>query len=162
MTYRFFPLLLSLAVLTGCGKATPIRPVEDSVSEFDNNLLYKGTTTTLDGDIRGTQKYRVFHQGATGFVPLSALRTSALARVDEFCTKRHLVPHLVEERTQGIGAPGAFPSIEVIFTCIPDPNNARPPTLNKYDQLQKLKQLLDAGALTQQEYDHEKVKILAH
>jgi hypothetical protein len=38
---------------------------------------------------------------------------------------------------------------------------AAAPAADPYDQLMKLKQLLDAGALTQAEFDAEKQKILA-
>ena len=41
-----------------------------------------------------------------------------------------------------------------------DKKNAETKTPDKYDKLKKLKELLDQGALTQEEYDKEKKKIL--
>jgi len=41
-----------------------------------------------------------------------------------------------------------------------DDKAATPPGSEKYDQIAKLKQLLDSGALTQAEFDREKAKVL--
>ena len=40
-------------------------------------------------------------------------------------------------------------------------NPTAPPAADKYDQLKKLKTLLDEGVITQEEYDKEKAKILS-
>ena len=57
---------------------------------------------------------------------------------------------------------GNFPRIELIFQCVDTSTN--PSTVsegNKYDKIAALKKLLDSGALTQQEFDAEKAKVLA-
>ncbi|NOT11950.1 MAG: SHOCT domain-containing protein [Methylococcaceae bacterium] len=57
---------------------------------------------------------------------------------------------------------GNWPRIEIIFSCVTTakPSSATAPQ-DKYDRLSKLKTLLDAGAITQQEYEEEKKKVLS-
>jgi hypothetical protein len=57
---------------------------------------------------------------------------------------------------------GNFPRVEWLFECA-DPVRVGVPVQgdgDKLGQLEQLKNLLDRGALTQQEYDREKAKIL--
>jgi hypothetical protein len=44
--------------------------------------------------------------------------------------------------------------------AVPDPAPASPSAADSYDQLMRLKALLDAGALTQDEFEAEKQRIL--
>jgi hypothetical protein len=56
---------------------------------------------------------------------------------------------------------GNYPRIEIIFALIDKPTDTHPaPQRDKYADLERLKNLLDDGALTQEEYDNEKAKIL--
>jgi len=59
---------------------------------------------------------------------------------------------------------GNFPRLEIVFDCI-DNTGAKPAVSgsdnSKYRRLLDLKKLLDAGVLTQQEFDSEKAKVLA-
>lgn len=58
---------------------------------------------------------------------------------------------------------GNFPRIEIVFDCIDKPGLSPAPAVSddKYAKLAKLKQLLDSGAITQEEFNQEKAKILA-
>ncbi|MDA1076264.1 MAG: SHOCT domain-containing protein [Proteobacteria bacterium] len=58
---------------------------------------------------------------------------------------------------------GNFPRIEIIFVCT-DREIAQVATQqssSKYEQIAEIKELLDNGALTQSEFDDEKMKILS-
>jgi len=57
---------------------------------------------------------------------------------------------------------GNFPRVEWIFECVDSVsfNAADSPAVDKLGQIERFKKLLDGGALTQQEYEREKVKIL--
>jgi len=48
--------------------------------------------------------------------------------------------------------------VDLTFKCLPKDD----PEFKRYDQLAKLKQLLDSGALTQEEYQAEKQKLLSN
>jgi hypothetical protein len=57
---------------------------------------------------------------------------------------------------------GNFPRIEIVFDCIDKPGSSAPASGDdKYAELAKLNQLLDSGAITQEEFNREKEKILA-
>ena len=58
---------------------------------------------------------------------------------------------------------GNFPRVEIIFGCVDKPPSVVVPASDdsKYTKLANLKKLLDTGALTQQEFESEKAKILA-
>lgn len=58
---------------------------------------------------------------------------------------------------------GNFPRIEIIFVCV-DAEDKKGTDLqvpDKYDRLNKIKNLVDAGTLTQEEFNKEKEKILS-
>lgn len=72
-------------------------------------------------------------------------------------------PYLIQETTSS--PPhilGNWPRIEIVFSCVNSANrgSAAAPQ-DKYDQLLKLKTLLDGGAITQKEYEAEKKKVLS-
>lgn len=57
---------------------------------------------------------------------------------------------------------GNFPRVEIVFSCIEKPASvaARTGDDPKYTRLMNLKKLLDAGVLSQQEFEREKASIL--
>lgn len=71
-----FYLLLAL-ILAGCTTASGIQIVEKGNSGFDTAIIYKGKETILDVNENNEQEYRIFHQGASGFTPSTAVRHSA-------------------------------------------------------------------------------------
>lgn len=79
---------LVAAVLSGCAETTPIQPVSSSKSEF-KGAVYGGETTTISNVAPGVEEYRVFHQGATGFVSIQAIRADAEKRSVEFCNRKN-------------------------------------------------------------------------
>lgn len=157
--------VLGTVVLLLCGCAVSA-PITDGASEsqFDKALIYDGERKQVQPALPGVVTHRVFHQGATGFTPVSAVRSSAMERVIEFCKFKGLEPYLVEETTsKPPHILGNWPRIEIVFSCVdaPSKKNVSPGSSDKYDQLIKLKSLLDAGAISQEEYEQEKRKLLA-
>jgi hypothetical protein len=148
--------------LAGCAVSSTIEKAETGKSEFDG-AIYGGKTSSINPELPGVPKHRIFHQGSTGFISVETIRNSALKRADSFCSPSGARPYLIQETTS---TPphilGNWPRIEIIFSCIKsaksDPVVAPP---DKYDRLSKLKALLEAGAITPQEYEAEKKKVLS-
>jgi len=161
-TLRAVAHLLPVVLLVGCAVSSTIEKAEIGKSEFDG-AIYGGKKSSINTELSGVPKHRIFHQGATGFVSVETIRNSALERADSFCAQSGKHPHLIEET---ISTPphilGNWPRIEIIFSCVKSalPSSTAAPQ-DKYDRLSKLKTLLDAGAITQQEYEAEKKKVLS-
>lgn len=151
-------------VLVGCSSTQPIKKVSGSTSEFDG-AFFTGQTIELDSDTTNSEQYRVFSQGATGFVPQSAVRSNAESRADKFCKDQGRQSKILQER-RSVGAQilGNFPRSELIFVCI-DQNSAASgsvslPSSSKSNQLRELKIMLGDGLITNKEYQSEKTMIL--
>jgi hypothetical protein len=149
--------------LAGCGVTSPIERADTTKSNFDG-AVYKGTKTVIKSATPNAEAYRVFIQGATGFVSMSAVRDDAEQRAAAFCeSKGGGRWDAIEETTAN--PPyilGNFPRIEIVFQCLTPSKtmslNVLDPT---YIKLVDLKRLLDTGVITQAEFDREKAKILA-
>jgi hypothetical protein len=152
-------------VLIACSIASSIQRADQSTSAF-KNAVYDGETTVLRSDIPDSESYRIFHQGATGFVPIGAIRASAEDRAKQFCDEKGKKYEPVRE-TMSTGAhiAGNFPRIEIVFTCLDETikevqvDNSGS-SGDRYDELRKLKSLLDDGIITKEEYEQEKAEIL--
>ena len=150
----------------GCGVTSPIERADTTPSHFAS-AVYKGTTRVVRPATAGVESYRVFIQGATGFVSMSAVREDAEQRADAYCKARDDRRwDAIEETTAD--PPyilGNFPRIEIVFQCLSKSQgldamrvSGGDPTLSK---LAELKRLLDSGAITQAEFVSLKAKILA-
>lgn len=118
----------------------------------------------VNEDKSGSEQYRVFHQGASGFVSVQSIRADAEQRANEFCDKKGKVVKTLSEQTSPLlFLPGNFPRIEIIFTCVDKPALALPSTFEdqRYIKLTNLKKLLEASVITKEEFDKEKAKILS-
>tara|TARA_B100001063_G_scaffold118142_1_gene110367 strand:- start:18183 stop:18728 length:546 start_codon:yes stop_codon:yes gene_type:complete len=159
-------ILISLVIgsflITGCAVKSEIKKVNESKSHFED-VIYTGqkdfykSSEKLEG-----QKYRIFHQAASGFVATRALRNSAMKRALTFC--KNINPTFnVTKISEHTGQPpyilGNFPKIEIIFICN-DKIKEKVIIHNKYDDLKKIKDLYDNGTLTEDEYLQEKKKLL--
>jgi len=118
-------------------------------------------------DIPDSEAYRIFHQGATGFVSVQSVRISAENRATSFCNSKRLRYELLRERVSvGAHIAGNFPRTELIFACVPEESDKSLPdskahSTGRYEELRELKSLLDEGVITQDEYEREKGEILA-
>ena len=155
-----YPAAITLALaamLSGCATSTPIQRYSESSSSFSTppELI---TNTYAAKDI-----YRIYQRAATGFVSIQTLRDNVEHRAQEYAERQGKSFVVLGEQ---ISHPpyilGNFPRIEIVFALI-DKNekpSAQQIPPDKYTQLEKLKKLLDEGAITKEEFDKEKAKIL--
>ncbi len=161
-------ILLGLSILvlfSGCSKMSKIEKVSESKSKFEGSVYQGKVTYKSNRKITGEQ-YRVFHQASTGFVSIESIRQSAESRANRFCRDSGINKKMftISERTSPrTMLPGNFPRIEIVFTCVDKKSNSNNSSQKnaKYSELSTIKELLDNGILTQQEFNKEKRKILS-
>ena len=111
---------------------------------------------------KGSEEYRLFQQGATGYVSLQSVRDDVEQRADKFCERKGLSMKALRETTSK--PPfilGNFPRSELVFQCIEKAGSTGTAAEDvKFIKLSNLKKLLDGGVLTQAEFEREKAKIL--
>jgi hypothetical protein len=154
--------LATVVVLAGCASTTAVQLASAGKSGFDG-AVFSGQSADLEAPVPGVEQFRVFQQGATGFVSVQNVRSGVEEIATNFCTRKHKAMHAVSET---VSTPphmlGNYPRVELVFQCVDRPD-AQPSQGNasKYDKIAALKKLLDGGALTQQEFDAEKAKLLS-
>ena len=162
MIFNRVPTFLLALLLVGCANTIPIQPVSAGKSGFDG-AVFSGETVSLEPALPSTEQYRTFHQAATGFVSLASIRSSVQKSTDDFCARKGKVDRGVSETSSK--PPyilGNFPRSELVFQCVDKPTvESSAGEHNKYDELAKLRKLLDDGTITQEEFDREKAKVLS-
>ena len=153
----FHSLACVALLLTGCATSTPIQRFSESKSHFSNppELIRHNFP---DKDI-----YRIYHRASTGFDSIQSIRQSAEERAEQFARRQgKSFATLGEKISQPPYILGNFPRIEIVFALIDEPGQGTPDSAggDKYDQLDRLKKLLDEKVITQEEFDREKGKIL--
>lgn len=149
--------------MSGCADTSPIQPANSGKSQFEG-AVYQGESVTISNSTPGTEEFRVFHQGSTGFVSVQSVRDDAEQRATQFCERKgKTMMSLRETTSKPPHILGNFPRIEIIFGCVEKPMSPAAPVSDdpKYTKLVNLKKLLDSGVLSQQEFEREKSKILA-
>ncbi len=146
-------------MLAGCSSSPPVQPASTSKSQFAD-AVYAGETVQLDKPTPGAETYRAFYQGGTGFVSVSGVRETVEDMATKHCARKGRLPKPIQETTsKPPHVLGNFPRVEWIFECIDSPDTATNTTgsssPDKIGQIERLKKLLDSGALTQQEFDRE-------
>ena len=149
--------MLAVALLNGCATSEPVQKYSESKSAFGRN------PPLTRHDISEKQIFRVYEQGATGFVPMAMVRETAEKRAEESCTRQgKRMAVLGEQMSHPPYILGNFPRIELVFACIDQPNTARPSFQDEqYTKLSNLKKLLDDGVITKEEFERQKSKILS-
>ncbi|MEO8187758.1 MAG: hypothetical protein ABI580_10395, partial [Burkholderiaceae bacterium] len=154
---------VAAVILAGCADTSPIQPAASSKSQFEG-AVYGGESVTVSASTLGTEEYRVFHQGSTGFVSVQSVRTDAEQRATEFCDRKGTAMKTLRETTsKPPHILGNYPRVEIIFGCVARPGMVGAPADDdsKYTKLLNLKKLLDGGVLTPQEFEREKAKVLS-
>lgn len=161
---RLMIILLLGLVVTGCSTMSPIEKESESKSHFED-AVYKGHDFYVSPQKIEGERYRIYHRASTGFSGTGGIRRTATQRANRFCQdlgkKRMLT---VSEHT---AAPpyilGNFPRIEIIFVCVDDAVTQTQvnAATDKYERIVKIKELYDSGALSKDEFEAEKKKLLA-
>lgn len=150
--------------LNACSSMSPIQKESESSSHFEGAVYEGKDFYTLDEEVQG-ERYRVFHQASTGFSGTSGIRKSATKRANDFCSKKDRNKKMLTVSEHTAAPPyilGNFPRIEIIFVCVDkEVKQTYSSVTDKYEQLTKIKELLDNGVLTQTEFEAEKKKILS-
>ena len=156
--------IISAAFILGaCASSSTIQPASTSKSGFEG-AAYKGEEKVVAQDASGAERYRVFEQGATGFVSLQSVRETAEERATQFCDKQgKWAKTLTEHTSTPPHILGNFPRVELIFVCADKTSTAGSSTFEdqRYIKLTNLKKLLDSGVITKEEFEREKAKIFA-
>ncbi|QYM80704.1 SHOCT domain-containing protein [Horticoccus luteus] len=151
-------LALGLA-FSGCATSSPIQRYAESESSFSN------PPELIRNSYPARDVYRVYHRAATGFVSVQSIRAAAEQRITDFASRQGKSFVVLGERiSQPPYILGNFPRIEIVFALI-DKNQLvvteGDPAADKYAEIERLKKLLDSGALTPEEFAAEKAKVLA-
>jgi hypothetical protein len=159
---RRVALLPFLLAGFACATSSTIQPADRSKSGFEG-AVYPGELHVVAEDKTGAQRYRVFEQGATGFVSVQSVRDDVEQRASSFCEKDGAVAKtLTEQTSKPPHILGNFPRVEVVFVCVPKPNLAAPSSFQDetYIKLSNLKKLLDQSVITKEEFEAQKARIL--
>ena len=157
-------VLIFIVGFTGCSVKSKIEKVSESKSHFED-AIYKGQNFYESNENINGEQYRVFHQASSGFTGTGSIRRSAENRAKIFCKKlgkNKKMQTISEHTAKPPYILGNFPRIEIIFACVNDKSNqnVNMQINNKYDNLSRLKILLDNGTLTKEEFEKEKRIIL--
>jgi hypothetical protein len=154
--------LLLATTLFGCASNPPIQPAGSSKSQFDS-AVFGGQISQLEKPTPGAEAYRAFYQGGSGFVSVSSVRETVEEMATKHCARKgKLVRPLQETTSKPPHVLGNFPRVEWVFECVDQaaPSATSQASNDRLGQIERLKKLLDSGALTQQEFEREKAKIL--
>jgi hypothetical protein len=155
-------LITVVIFLGGCSMQPTVQKVSESKSGFDG-AFYDGESYSVSKDLSNSEQYRIYEKASSGFVSLDAIITDAEQRAKDFCSgKDQVMQKLRVQTSKPPHVLGNFPRAEITFVCIDKPNVAAPPTFDDalYTRLSNLKKLLDSGAITKEEFEKEKAKIL--
>lgn len=169
IVFRLVIFYLMLLVLHGCSGARPVMRVDQSDSAL-KDAVYQGETrmivdATELASYPLSEQYRVYALNGTfsGYGGMPVARDFATQSMNDFCRNMKKEPKVLIEQT---AVPpyllGNYPFIEITFICI---DKAKANTNissddDRYNKILQLKLLLDSHAITQDEFDKEKNKIL--
>ena len=105
--------LLATCLISGCAYETGVQRYSESRSKF-NTPPVLNSHTLPDKDI-----YRLFQQGATGFVPISSIRENLEDRAEKYCTRQGKGMLLLgEASSKPPYILGNFPRVEIVFATV--------------------------------------------
>ncbi|MDP1928065.1 MAG: SHOCT domain-containing protein [Thiobacillus sp.] len=157
MKLIFVSLLFASILTGGCAKDSGVFLAQESRSLFADTVCHF-ETSKLGEDITNSERYRIYQQGATGFVPLSGIRDDIEQQATHYCNnngKKIKMLQIINSPTS-LGCP---PKAELIFTCIQKESTEFFED-KTYIKLSNLKKLLESGTITKEEFEQQKTKIL--
>lgn len=157
MKLVFVSLLFASVLIGGCAKDSGVFLAKEKTSLFDATTCYF-ETSKLGEDATNSERYRIYQQGATGFVPLSAIRDDIEQQATNYCNnsgKKIKMLQIINSPTS-LGCP---PKAELLFKCI-QKESTEVFEDKTYIKLSNLKKLLESGTITKKEFEQQKTKIL--
>jgi hypothetical protein len=109
-------LLGAITLASGCAYDTPVQRYSESKSRFRNppELM---SHSYAEKDI-----YRIFQQGATGFVPISSIREDLEAQAERFAERQgKSIVILGYNASKPPFILGNFPRMELVFAVVDKP-----------------------------------------
>lgn len=114
-------VFLYVVFLAGCAQTTSVHLASSGPSPFDD-AIYGGREVVISPTPAGTDEFRVFHQGATGFVSIADVRSEAERRAGNHCNRMGKTLKLLRDTSsQPPHIFGNFPRVELIFSCVDQP-----------------------------------------
>lgn len=155
---NYLLLLIIPLLLISCGtRESGVLIAKNSKSLFDDAFCgYE--TKVVSRDKTGSEQYRIYEQGFSGFVPPSALREDIERQARLFCEDMDKSLKILTETNPPFRM-GCYPKAELIFVCLPKEKDPSPQDI-LYLKLTNLKKLLDSGVITKDEFEQQKSKIL--
>jgi hypothetical protein len=118
---KYSPILtssLALILLAGCAYETPVQRYSESASKF------RKPPQMMSHDYPDKDVYRIFQQGATGFVPLASIREDLELQAEKFCERQGKgMVVLGSNYSKPPYILGNFPRMELIFAAVDKPKN---------------------------------------
>lgn len=153
----FLTILFTSSIIGACAKDSGVLLTKESESLFASTIC-RSETSKLSEEQPSGESYRIYQQAATGFVPLSAVREDIEKQAISFCknNNKQVKQLSITNSPMGLGCPA---KAELIFTCT-DRNEAKDFEDKLYIRLSNLKKLLESGALTKEEFEQQKTKLL--
>ncbi len=100
-------------VVSGCAYDTPVQRYSESKSRFRNPPELMSHSYS-DRDV-----YRIFQQGATGFVPISSIREDLESQADRFAARQgKSIVILGYSASKPPFILGNFPRMELVFALV--------------------------------------------
>ncbi len=118
---KYSPILttaLALILLAGCAYETPVQRYSESASKF------RKPPQMMSHNYPDKDVYRIFQQGATGFVPLASIREDLELQAEKFCARQGKgMVVLGANYSKPPYILGNFPRMELIFAAVNKPSN---------------------------------------
>jgi hypothetical protein len=169
IVFRYAVVLIMALVLNGCSISHNIKRADQSDSALKDAVYTGNTQVLVEAAVLESfplsEQYRVYELNWNIFAigGLQRARNGATERMIEFCKDMKMVPKvLIEQTSVPAYMAGNYPFIEITFACV-DKSRTFTSAKSGDDRIKKLiqlKSLLDSNALTQEEYDKEKSRIL--
>lgn len=109
--------VIGALALSGCAVNSSVQPSASSSSGFDG-AVYGGETAVVGMSTKGSEEYRLFQQGGTGFTQVESLKAAVYGQATNYCAKKGKALNPFQEtRSIPPHVMGNFPRFELVFEC---------------------------------------------